>query len=150
MSASAILDTKGQRIYLVSGGVQGDKTADSMREIRKELETVVGDKPPTAEEFAKAQADVVLGLPGSWETISRVGSSVEEIVRYGLPDTYFKDYPARMREMKLDAVQDAAPRAVKPNAVVWVIVGDRAKIEEPIKALGWGDVKSVDADGKPQ
>ncbi len=144
-----IMDAKGQRLYLVSGGVQGDKTADSMREIRKELQSIVGDKPPTAEEFAKAQADVVLGLPGTWETIGRVTGSIEEIVRYDLPDTYFKDYPARIRDMKLEAVKDAAPRAIKPNAVVWVIVGDRAKIEEPIKALGWGDVTCVDADGKP-
>jgi zinc protease len=143
-----IMDAKGQRVYLVSGGVQSDRTADSMREIRKELVGVVADKPPTAEEFAKAQADMVLGLPGSWETIGRVAGSVEDIVKNGLPDTYYRDYPARVRDMKLDAVKDVASKAVKPNGVVWVIVGDRAKIEESIKALGWGDVKAVDADGK--
>jgi len=144
---SIIVDAKGQRMYLVLSSIQGDKTADSMREVQKELQGIAGDKPPTAEEFAKTQSDVVLGLPGSWETIGRVAGSLEEIVQYNLPDTYFKEYPARIREMKVDAVQDAAKRAIKPNSIVWVIVGDKAKIEDSIKALGFGDIKYVDADG---
>jgi zinc protease len=144
---SMVMDAKGQRMYLVFSSIQGDKTADSMREVQKELQGIAGDKPPTAEEFAKTQSDVVLGLPGSWETISRVARSVEEIVQYNLPDTYFKEYPARIREMKVEAVQDAAKRVIKPNSIVWVIVGDKAKIEESIKALGFGDIKYVDADG---
>jgi zinc protease len=144
---SMVMDAKGQRMYLVFSSIQGDKTADSMREVQKELQGIASDKPPTGEEFAKTQSDVVLGLPGSWETISRVAGSVEEIVQYNLPDTYFKEYPARIREMKVDAVQDAAKRVIKPNSLVWVIVGDKAKIEESIKALGFGDIKYVDADG---
>lgn len=144
---SMILDAKGQRMYLVSSSVQSDKTADSMREVQKELQSICGDKPCTAEEFAKTQADVVLGLPGSWETIGRVANSVEEIVQYNLPDTYYKDYPARIKGLQLEAVQDAAKRVIKPNSLVWVIVGDKAKIEEPIKALGFGGIKYVDADG---
>jgi len=144
---SMVMDAKGQRMYLVFSSIQGDKTADSMREVQKELQGIASDKPPTAEEFTKTQSDVVLGLPGSWETIGRVARSVEEIVQYNLPDTYFKEYPARIREMKVEAVQDAAKRVIKPGSIVWVIVGDKAKIEEPIKALGFGDIKYVDADG---
>jgi zinc protease len=146
---SAVLSAKGQRIFLVTSPVQGDKTADAMREVQKELQAIIGDKPPTADEFAKTQSDVVLGLPGSWETLARVAGSVEEIVQYNLPDTYFKDYPEKIRQMKLEAIQDAAKRVIKPNALVWVIVGDNARIEGPIKALGWGEVRSIDADGKP-
>jgi len=146
-ATSLIVDAKGQRMYIVFSSVQGDKTSDSMREVQKELQGITGDKPPTAEEFAKTQSDVVLGLPGSWETIGRVAASVEQIVQYGLPDTYFKEYPARIQAMQAEAVQDAAKRAIKPGSLVWVIVGDKAKIEESIKALGFGDIKCVDADG---
>ncbi len=138
---------KGQRMYFVSSSVQGDKTADCMREVQKELQAIVGDRPPTPEEFAKTQTNVVLRLPGSWETIGRVAAYVGQIVQYGLPDTYYKDYPARIKGLQAEAVQDAAKRVIKPNSLVWVIVGDKAKIEEPIKALGFGDIKYVDADG---
>jgi zinc protease len=146
---SEIWEAKGQRVYLVYSSVQCDKTADSMREVQKELQWIAGEKPPTAEEFAKTQADVVLGLPGSWETIGRVADSVEEIVQYNLPDTYYKDYPARIKGLQTEAVQDAARRVIKPNSLVWVIVGDKVKIEASIKALGLGDIKYIDADGNP-
>jgi len=33
--------------------------------------------------------------------------------------------------------------------VVWVVVGDRSKIEAGIRALGLGELKFLDADGKP-
>jgi len=146
-ASSMIVDAKGQRMYVVFSSVQGDKTADAMREVRNELQGITGDKPCTAEEFAKTQANVVLGLPGSWETINQVAGSVSQIVGYGLPDTYFKEYAARIQGMKAEAVQDAAQRVIKPNSVVWLIVGDKTKIEESIKALDFGDVKCVDADG---
>jgi len=32
---------------------------------------------------------------------------------------------------------------------VWVVVGDRAKIESGIKSLGWGELKYLDPDGNP-
>ncbi len=146
-ATSLIVDAKGQRMYIVFSSVQGDKTADSMREIRNELQAIAGDKPPTPEEFAKTQANVVLGLPGSWETIGQVAGSVEQIVQFGLPDNYYQEYPAKIQGMKVDAVQDAAKRVIKPNSLVWVIVGDKAKIEGSIKALGMGEIRYVDADG---
>jgi zinc protease len=32
---------------------------------------------------------------------------------------------------------------------VWVVVGDRNKIEPAIRQLGLGDIRLIDADGKP-
>lgn len=41
------------------------------------------------------------------------------------------------------------PRAViQPSAMTWVVVGDLAKIEQGIRALGLGEVQVVDLDGK--
>jgi zinc protease len=33
--------------------------------------------------------------------------------------------------------------------MVWIVVGDRAKIEPGIRVLGWGELKMLDADGNP-
>jgi len=38
---------------------------------------------------------------------------------------------------------------VNPDNVVWVVVGDRAKIEASVRALGLGELKFLDADGNP-
>lgn len=41
----------------------------------------------------------------------------------------------------------AANDVVRPENLVWVIVGDRAKIETDIRDLGWDDIQLLDADG---
>jgi len=147
-ASSMIRAAKAQRMYIVYSSVQSDKTAEAMQEVQKELQAIAGDKPPTDEEFAKTQSNVVRGLPGSWETIEQVAWSLEEIVQYNLPDDYFQRYPATITGMKTEDVRQAAKRAVKPGSLVWVIVGDKAKVDDSIKALGW-PVAYVDADGNP-
>jgi hypothetical protein len=45
--------------------------------------------------------------------------------------------------------QAALARVIKPSAITWVVVGDRSKIEEPVRNLKIADVTILDADGKP-
>jgi len=46
-------------------------------------------------------------------------------------------------------VSGAAQKVLHPDQLVWVIVGDRAKIEPGIRELGWGEIQLLDADGGP-
>jgi zinc protease len=43
----------------------------------------------------------------------------------------------------------AAQKVVHPDQLVWVVVGDLAKIEPRIRELGWGDIHLLDTDGNP-
>jgi zinc protease len=43
----------------------------------------------------------------------------------------------------------AAQETIRPDHLVWVIVGDRSKIEAGIRELNWGEIRFLDADGKP-
>jgi zinc protease len=97
--------------------------------------------------LANAQKNQTLALAGSWETLDAVVSSIGEIVRYGLPDDYFATYPAKVRSLQLSELSSVAVKVVQPDRMVWVVVGDRAKIEPSIRELGWGDVRVLDADG---
>jgi zinc protease len=97
--------------------------------------------------LAIAQKNQTLSLPGQWETIGAVGGSLSELVTFGLPDDYFATYPGKVRALTVDDLMKAAKKAVHPDQLVWVVVGDRTKIEAPIKQLGWGDVLFLDADG---
>ena len=38
---------------------------------------------------------------------------------------------------------------IRPDHLVWVVVGDRSKIEAGIRELNWGEIRFLDADGKP-
>ncbi|MFQ5709910.1 MAG: M16 family metallopeptidase [bacterium] len=146
-AGSVVIGARGQRPFLVYAPVQTDKTKESMVEVAKELRGYRGDKPATKEELDKVQKNRILRLPGSWETMASVGASIGEIVRYGLPDNYYDSYPDKIRNLKLDQVVKAASKVLHPDNLVWIVVGDREKIEEGVRELGYGELHFIDADG---
>ncbi len=141
------LAAKGQGPFVAYAPVQTDKTKESMIEMDKELRGILGPRPITQEELGTAQKNQTLSLPGQWETIGAVEGSLGEIVTFGLPENYFTTYPDQVRALTVNDLTKAAQKAVHPDQLVWVVVGDRSKIEAPIRELGWGEIKSLDADG---
>jgi zinc protease len=142
-------DARGQRPYFVIAPVQGDKTADAVAEVVKELSGIVGDRPMTAEELTRAKTGMTLTLPGEWETNGAVLRSLAQMVQFDLPADYFTTYPGRINALELGGVDQAGKSVIRPENVVYVVVGDRAAIEPGIRALNLGEVKLLDADGNP-
>jgi zinc protease len=145
---SDVRDTRGQRTFTASASVQTDKTAESLAEMVKELRGVAGAKPPTADEVAAAKSSMTLTLPGRWEASRAVSESIAEMVAFGLPDGYFDGYASRLRAVSAEDVA-AAGKLVHPDTLVWIVIGDRAKVEQGVRAAGLGDVTVVDPEGKP-
>jgi zinc protease len=144
-----IWDARGQRPFIAYAPVQTDKTKESMVEVDKELRGILGSKPVTADELAKAQANLTLTLPGNWETMDAVQGSLEQMVTFGLDDHYFETYAQRVRALSLPDAAGAAQESIRPDHLVWVVVGDRSKIEAGIRELNFGELRFLDADGKP-
>jgi len=147
-AGTAFLDARGPRPFIGYASVQADKTKESIQELLKEFRGIRGDRPPTAEELATAQESLTLSLPGQWETGRAVLGSISEIVRFGFDDRYFDGYASRVRAVKLGEVSKAA-EIIDPAHLVWVVVGDRKKIEPGLRELGLGEPKAIDADGNP-
>jgi zinc protease len=148
-ATSVLFDARGQQPFLVYAPVQSDKTKESLDELNKEFRGIVGNRPPVAAELQRAQNSMTLKLPGSRETIDAVGSSILEQVQFGLPDDYYATFAQKVRSLGVPAVTDAAKSTIHPDNLVWVVVGDRAKIEAGIRQLGLGEVKFLDANGNP-
>ena len=144
-----MISARGQRPFMVVAPVQTDKTKESLVEINKELRAILSDKPPTPAELQKAQENETLRLPGSRETMTEVANSISTLVEYGLPDDYWEKYAGRVHALQVSDIESAAKRVVKPDNITWVIVGDRARIEAGVRDLNLGEVKLLDADGKP-
>ncbi|MDZ7343530.1 MAG: insulinase family protein, partial [candidate division KSB1 bacterium] len=144
-----LFGARGQRPFIAYAPVQTDKTKESMLELDKELRQILNERPITAEEFTKAQNNQVLQLPGSWETMASVGGSISDIVRYGLAENYYQTYPDKIRNLKLAEVAAAAKKVVRPDNLVWVVVGDRQKIEAGVRELGFGEIRLIDTEGNP-
>jgi zinc protease len=148
-ASSFLFGARGQRPFMVFAPVQTDKTKESLVEINKELRDILGERPPTPEELAKVQANETLSLPGSRETMNEVVSSIDELVEYGLPDDYYEKYAGRVRALQISDIEAAAKRVIRPDNLVWIVVGDRSKIEAGVRELNLGEVKFLDADGQP-
>jgi zinc protease len=144
---SFLLPAKGPRPFIAYAPVQTDKTMESMAELRREMTEYLSDHPPTADELERVVAASTLSLPGRWETASAVLSDLAEIVTYDLPDDYWDTYAERVRSLTLDEVSTAAQATVKPDRLLWVIVGDRTEIEPRIRELVSGEITLLDTDG---
>jgi zinc protease len=140
---------RGQRPWLTLAPVQTDKTKESLVEINKELRGILGDHPLSQEELSVVQDNETLSLPGSRETQQEVGNSINELVQFGLPDDYYETMAAKIRALKPADVAAAAKLIVHPDNLIWVIVGDRSKIEAGVKELGLGEIRFLSPDGKP-
>ena len=99
-----------------------------------------------ADELTKAVDNITLSLPGSWETINSVNGSLTEIVRFGLPDDHFDTYAEAIRGVSSEDASAVARKFLDPDRMVWVVVGDRAEIEDKIRELGFGEVRVLTED----
>jgi zinc protease len=120
-----------------------------MQELRNEMVAITSTRPPEDDELARVMDENTLSLPGNWETAGAVAGSLSQMVRYGYDDDYWDKYAERIRELTLPDVTEAADKYVRPDNLVWVVVGDRRKIEDEVRALEFGEVTFLDEDGKP-
>lgn len=147
-AGSFVWDVKAQRPFLAYVSVQMDKTKESIQEIEKEFTSIINDKPVTADEFNRVQRNMTLQLPGMWETNSSVGSSIVEMVKFNLNDDYYKTYDSKVRKLTREELQGLSKQVIKPEYLTWIVVGDKTKIADSMKELGY-EIIEVDADGNP-
>jgi zinc protease len=146
---SRLTDAIGQGTFRAGASVQTDKTADSMLEIRRELRDLIGSRKPTAAELKFAQDSIAIAMPGNNETSSEIADSYAEILVFGLKDTFWNDYVGTVTSLTPADLNAVAGRLVHPDSMTWVIVGDLAKIEKPVRALNFGEVTVLDVEGRP-
>jgi zinc protease len=138
---------RGQRPYISVSAVQTDKTKESMVELVKEYNGIVGSKPITPDELKDEQDNVTLGLPGTFETDQQLSGAYGNILQYGLPEDYYNTFTEKALALKPDAANEIAKKYILPDHLVWVVVGDMSKVEAGIRELNLGEVHKIDADG---
>jgi zinc protease len=142
-------DARGQRPFVAYAPVQTDKTREAVVELDKELRGIIKGRPIEPAELARAQAALTLTLPGSWETMAALSGAIVDIVSFGLDDRYYDTFADRVRAQTVQSLSEVAREVVRPDQLVWVIVGDRSKIEPSIRQLQLGEIRLIDSDGKP-
>lgn len=140
-------NARGQRPFVVSAQVQQDRTADSLREMVRELREITGDRPIDARELRLSVDNLVIGLPAQNETSADLASSYLKILQFGLEEDYYNALVPKARGLDVEQVNAAAQRLIRPQSMTWLVVGDLSRIEASVRALQLGEVKVLDASG---
>jgi predicted Zn-dependent peptidase len=144
---SNLPEARGERPWLLTAPVQTDKTAEAALEIQREIQEYIGSRPATSAEIQTVKNRDVRALPGRFETNAAVTSAVTDMIVFGRPDDYVVTLKDRIEAQTDESVRAAARASLRPGQMTWVIVGDLAQIEQPIRVLSLGEVQVLDADG---
>jgi zinc protease len=143
------LEARGQGMFICFSQVRTDVTKESIEEMMKEVRDIRGSRPVTDAELAKAQANLVLQLPGRYESLSEVSGLINEMVTYDLPADYLTTYPEQIRATTVESLTELAQQRVLPDNMALVVVGDRQVVEPKIRELGITRIEFLDVEGRP-
>ena len=123
-------------VYTISGGVQADRTGDSVAEMIREVTEFLTTNGVTEEELARNVANEIGELPGRFETSRSVLGAMQSIALYNRPDNYFEGLVDRYGSQSRDSLDAAARSALDAGDFVWVVVGDAEQVMPQLEALG--------------
>ncbi len=133
---SRISGDKDRLTWVAAAPVQADRTGDSIKELRSDLKSFLGDKGVTKEELERTINGSVRELPGSFETSGDVLGGLRQIVKFGRPDNYYETLPATYEAMTAAEIDAAARKALSTDDLVYVVVGDAAVVKPQLDGLG--------------
>jgi len=136
--------------FEAGGSVQTAVTKEALVELVKELSDVTGPRAITDAELAFSKDRLIRGFPSRFETTGGVAGTLAELVEFDLPDDYFTTYPAKVEAVTKAEVDRVAKTYLHPDRMTVLVVGDRAKIEGPLKTLPYAKVINLlDSEGNP-
>lgn len=139
---------RGAGPFRAGGDMQTAVTKESVAELMKEINGIRDGNPITQKELDYYKQRTIRLYPAAFETVGAISNQLSNLVVYGLPDSYFNDYIAKINAVTLDDVNRVAKQYLDPSKMAIVIVGDRKVIEPGLKELGY-PITILDADGKP-
>jgi len=128
-------------LFVAMADVQTDKTAPAVTEFVNELTRIRTSATP--EEAERARSYAALGYAAEFETSQQVAAHMVEKVVYDLPDGFFEQFVPKALAADAAAIQTAAEATIDPSRIALVVVGDRSKVEAPLRALNLGTVRNL-------
>jgi zinc protease len=138
---------KGPGPFRTGGDIVGDKTDAALVEFMKELKGILGTRPVTDEELATAKDSLIQRLPATFASVTAINGALTSLWVQGLPDGYYQGYGKMVSAVTKDDVLRVAKKYIDLDHLAIVIVGDREKIEAPLKATNIAPIAYLDIEG---
>jgi zinc protease len=141
--------TRSTGAFMVSAPVQSQYTKETVFEIERELRGICGEKPLSAEELLDCRNYLIKGFSQRFSSTGWVAGQLADQVKFGLPGNTLARYIPSVQAVTEAATTASAWKYIHPGALLYVIVGDVAKIESGLRDLKIGDIGYLDASGNP-
>ena len=122
--------------YLVIAPVQADRTGESIAAIKANMTEFLTTKGLTEDERARIINGNILELPGSFETSGAVLGGLQRNALFGRPDDFYDSLASRYRSMTRAQLDAAIRDVLKPDQMLWVVVGDAKIVRPQLEKLG--------------
>ena len=142
--------TNGRRVagpFRAGGAMLAEKTSAAITEMLGEVRRM-RDQPVSKEELDGAKTFLTHFLRAPFETAAGTAGALAFLLTYELPLDDWRTQAARIDAVTAEGVKAVATKYLHPDAMRIIVVGDRAKVEGGLAALGLGDVELRDAFGK--
>ncbi len=138
---------RGAGPFSASAEIQTGSTKEGVMEFIKELNGIRGEIPVSKDELETNKQNIIRRFPAGFETVGQISNQLENLVVYGLPDTYFNDFISKVNAVTVADVNRVAKKYLEPSKMAIVIVGDRKVVEPGLRELGYG-ITILDTEGK--
>ena len=128
------------------GSVQTEVTREAVAETLKEFADISGQRPLTEAELDNAKNGLRLGYPAGFERPAQLLGQLMQLAQFGLPDDYFTTFEQRLDAVSLADTHRVGTQYLPTSRLTILVVGDRERVEQPLRELGYG-LTVLDADG---
>jgi len=126
--------TRASFLY-VQADVATDVTAPALVEVAYELGRIAS-LPPSEEEVRSTARYLVGALALSTSTQAGLAGTLAALLADGLDVTWLREHPRRLLALTPEQVHAVSARVLAPSRMLTAVVGDAARVEESLRALG--------------
>jgi zinc protease len=132
--------------FRFASGIRADATDSALVEVMKDINNYVTNGPSDEEvafmKDAIGQFDAL-----RYETPAQKAQFISRVLEYNLPANYTQQQNKILSTVKKDELSKITKQRIQPQKLNILLVGDKAKVLEKVKKLGY-EVVELDADGK--
>ncbi len=129
-----------------SSGIRADATDSALVEVMKDVKAYLASGP-TQEEVDFMKSAITQSDARKYETGFQKAAFIGRILDYNLPANYLEQQNRILKTITKEQIKATSNKYIQPEKLNILLVGDKAKILEGVKKLGY-EVVELDADGK--
>jgi zinc protease len=144
-AGSRFSGTKYGGEFSFNSGIRANVTDSALSEIMREITDYVASGP-TEEEMSFMKKAVGQSEALAYESIGQKAAFMRRILDYNLPPNFTAQQNKILQSMTAAEMKNLAAKHMDPKKLNILIVGDKQKILDGVKKLGY-DIVELDADG---